>query len=144
MTENDKQAVTYSISELSREFQVTSRALRLYEEEGLLSPQRVGTRRIYSERERVRLRLVLRGKRLGWSLSDIKESFNLYDSSHGEEAQLERFHDARASHGLGGSVLRVHRPGPVQKGSRRAQAHVRTGRPRVAASALASCPAASC
>ncbi|MCH7880972.1 MAG: MerR family DNA-binding transcriptional regulator [Proteobacteria bacterium] len=93
MTENDKQAVTYSISELSREFQVTSRALRLYEEEGLLSPQRVGTRRIYSERERVRMRLVLRGKRLGWSLSDIRESFDLYDSSHGEEAQLERMLD---------------------------------------------------
>ena len=90
MTESDKQAVTYSISELAREFRVTSRALRLYEEGGLLNPQRVGTRRIYSERERVRLRLVLRGKRLGWSLSDIKESFNLYDSSHGEEAQLER------------------------------------------------------
>ena len=93
MTESDKQAVTYSISELSREFQVTSRALRLYEEEGLLSPQRVGTRRIYSERERVRMRLVLRGKRLGWSLSDIRESFDLYDSSHGEEAQLERMLD---------------------------------------------------
>ena len=93
MTESDKQAVTYSISELAREFRVTSRALRLYEEGGLLNPQRVGTRRIYSERERVRLRLVLRVKRLGCALSDIKESFNLYDSSHGEEAQLERMLD---------------------------------------------------
>ncbi|MEE8365673.1 MAG: MerR family DNA-binding transcriptional regulator [Gammaproteobacteria bacterium] len=93
MTESDNQTVTYSISELASEFQVTSRALRLYEEEGLLSPQRVGTRRIYSERERVRMRLVLRGKRLGWSLSDIRESFDLYDSSHGEEAQLERMLD---------------------------------------------------
>jgi DNA-binding transcriptional MerR regulator len=93
MTESDKQTVTYSISELAGEFQVTSRALRLYEESGLLNPKRIGTRRIYSERERVRLRLVLRGKRLGWSLSDIKESFDLYDSSHGEEAQLERMLD---------------------------------------------------
>ncbi len=89
MTKIDKQTVTYTISELAGEFQVTSRALRLYEEEGLLSPERVGTRRIFHERERVRLRLVLRGKRLGWSLSEIRELIDLYDSSHGEEAQLE-------------------------------------------------------
>ena len=80
---------TYAIGELASEFQVTSRTLRLYEEEGLLKPQRAGTRRIYSERNRVRLRLILRGKRLGWSLAEIKELFDLYDSSHGEEAQLE-------------------------------------------------------
>lgn len=81
---------TYAIGELAAEFGVTSRALRLYEEEGLLNPLREGTRRIYRERDRVRLRLILRGKRLGWSLSDIRESFDLYDSSLGEEAQLER------------------------------------------------------
>lgn len=80
---------TYSIGQLAEEFDVTSRALRLYEEEGLLNPLREGTRRIYRERDRVRLRLILRGKRLGWSLSEIRESFDLYDSSHGEEAQLE-------------------------------------------------------
>jgi DNA-binding transcriptional MerR regulator len=80
---------TYAIGELASEFEVTSRTLRLYEEEGLLIPLRVGTRRIYSERNRVRLRLILRGKRLGWSLAEIKELFDLYDSSHGEEAQLE-------------------------------------------------------
>jgi len=80
---------TYTIGEMAKEFEVTSRTLRLYEEEGLLKPQRVGTRRIYSERNRVRLRLILRGKRLGWSLAEIKELFDLYDSSHGEEAQLE-------------------------------------------------------
>lgn len=80
---------TYSIGELAEEFGVTSRALRLYEEEGLLDPQREGTRRIYNERNRVRLRLILRGKRLGWSLSEIRESFDLYDSSLGEEAQLQ-------------------------------------------------------
>jgi DNA-binding transcriptional MerR regulator len=79
---------TYTISELAREFGVTSRALRLYEESGLLAPKREGTRRIYAERDRVRLRLVLRGKRLGWSLAEIRESFNLYDSSMGEQAQL--------------------------------------------------------
>jgi DNA-binding transcriptional MerR regulator len=79
---------TYTISELAREFGVTSRALRLYEESDLLAPKREGTRRIYADRDRVRLRLVLRGKRLGWSLAEIRESFNLYDSGMGEVAQL--------------------------------------------------------
>lgn len=79
----------YAISELASEFGVTSRALRLYEESGLLCPHREGTKRLYSERERVRLRLILRGKRVGCSLSEIKELFDLYDSSSGEKAQLE-------------------------------------------------------
>jgi DNA-binding transcriptional MerR regulator len=80
---------TYTIGELAEEFGITSRTLRLYEEEGLLDPRREGTRRIYNERNRVRLRLILRGKRLGWSLSEIRESFQLYDSGLGEGAQLE-------------------------------------------------------
>ncbi|MCZ6722481.1 MAG: MerR family DNA-binding transcriptional regulator [Gammaproteobacteria bacterium] len=88
-SDSTSESITYAIGELAGEFGVTSRALRLYEEEGLLKPRRIGTRRIYSERNRVRLRLILRGKRLGWSLSEIKELFDLYDSSHGEEAQLE-------------------------------------------------------
>lgn len=79
---------TYTISQLANEFGVTSRALRLYEESGLLAPHREGTKRIYAERDRVRLRLIQRGKRLGWSLAEIGESFDLYDSSMGEEAQL--------------------------------------------------------
>ncbi len=79
---------TYTISELASEFGVTSRALRLYEESQLLAPSREGTRRIYAERDRVRLRLIQRGKRLGWSLAEIGESFDLYDSNLGEEAQL--------------------------------------------------------
>ncbi len=78
----------YTISELSREFDVTSRALRLYEETGLLSPNREGTRRIYAERDRVKLRLILRGKRLGCSLSEIKEIFDIYNTKSGEKAQL--------------------------------------------------------
>jgi len=89
LDDSKKAGRSYSIGELAEEFGVTSRALRLYEEEGLLDPERDGTRRIYSERDRVRLRLILRGKRLGWSLAEIRESFDLYDSSHGEEAQLE-------------------------------------------------------
>jgi DNA-binding transcriptional MerR regulator len=80
---------TYGIGELAEEFGITSRTLRVYEEQGLLDPRREGTRRIYNERNRVRLRLILRGKRLGWSLSEIRESFDLYDSSLGEAAQLE-------------------------------------------------------
>ncbi len=80
---------TYGIGELATEFGITSRTLRVYEEEGLLDPYREGTRRIYNERNRVRLRLILRGKRLGWSLAEIRESFDLYDSNLGEQAQLE-------------------------------------------------------
>jgi len=85
---NSKNTTTYTIGELANEFDVTSRALRLYEESELLSPKREGTKRIYAERDRVRLRLILRAKRLGWSLAEVKEIFDLYDSSHGEEAQL--------------------------------------------------------
>jgi len=80
---------SYTIGELAEEFGITARTLRVYEEQGLLDPKREGTRRIYSERNRVRLRLILRGKRLGWSLSEIRESFDLYDSSSGEAGQLE-------------------------------------------------------
>lgn len=79
---------TYTIGELASEFDVTSRALRLYEESELLAPKREGTKRIYAERDRVRLRLILRAKRLGWSLAEVKEIFDLYDFSHGKEAQL--------------------------------------------------------
>ena len=79
---------TYTIGELANEFDVTSRALRLYEESDLLAPKREGTKRIYAEKDRVRLRLILRAKRLGWSLAEVKEIFDLYDSSHGKEAQL--------------------------------------------------------
>ena len=96
MKHDDSDDKTYGIGELAEEFGVTSRALRLYEEEGLLDPQREGTRRIYNERDRVRLRLILRGKRLGWSLAEIRESFDLYDSDQGEEAQLESMLDKLA------------------------------------------------
>jgi DNA-binding transcriptional MerR regulator len=87
---DSKESKNYSIGELASEFAVTSRAIRLYEESELLKPAREGTRRIYSDRDRVRLRLILRGKRLGWSLAEIKEIFDLYDSNNGEETQLIR------------------------------------------------------
>lgn len=82
---------TFSISELAREFGVTTRTIRHYEEQGLLSPRREGTSRIFSARDRVRLKLALRGKRLGFSLSDIRELFELYDLARDERKQLEEF-----------------------------------------------------
>ena len=79
----------YSITDLAKEYEVTPRALRLYEESGLLEPLREGQKRIYSERDRVRLRLIVRGKRIGCSLAEIKEMFDMYDdSSQGERRQI--------------------------------------------------------
>src|SRR3972149_10172580 len=80
----------YSISDLAHEFDVTPRAIRFYEDEGLLTPRREGSRRIYSKRDYVRLKLVLRGKRLGVSLAQVREMFDLDDSAKGERAQLEK------------------------------------------------------
>ena len=81
---------TYSISELAKEFDVTTRAIRLYEESGLLAPERDGNRRIYHEKDRVRLRLTLRGKRIGFTLAEVKDMFDLYDSKpiDGEKKQI--------------------------------------------------------
>lgn len=84
-------ARTFSITELAREFEVTTRTIRHYEEQGLLSPRREGTSRIFSARDRVRLKLALRGKRLGFSLGDIRELFALYDLARDEKKQLEEF-----------------------------------------------------
>ena len=84
----------WSISDLAQEFALTTRAIRFYEDEGLLAPQREGTRRIYGARERTRLKLILRGKRLGLSLVEIKEILDLYDSRQGDRAQLAKFVDA--------------------------------------------------
>ena len=84
-------AATFTISELAREFGVTTRTIRFYEDEGLLSPAREGTNRIFSQRDRVRLKLALRGKRLGFSLTEIRELFELYDISRDEHKQLQEF-----------------------------------------------------
>ncbi len=82
---------TYSISELAREFAITTRAIRFYEDKQLLTPKREGNSRIYSRADRTRLKLVLRGKRLGWPLDDIKSVIELYDAhaGQGERLQLE-------------------------------------------------------
>ncbi len=84
---------TYTISDLAREFDVTTRTIRHYEDQGLLCPARQGVSRIFSARDRVRLKLALRGKRLGFSLNEIKEIFDLYDVSQDERQQLEVFLD---------------------------------------------------
>ena len=82
---------TYTISELATEFGVTTRTMRHYEDEGLLTPRREGTSRLFSNRYRVRLKLALRGKRLGFSLAEIRELFDLYDQTRDEKRQLEEF-----------------------------------------------------
>lgn len=82
---------TYTISDLAREFDVTTRTLRHYEDQGLVTPTRDGINRIFSHRDRVRLKLALRGKRLGFSLSEIRELFELYDLSNDDRRQLEEF-----------------------------------------------------
>ena len=78
----------YSIGDLSREFKVTLRTLRFYEDKGLISPERKGTTRIYSRRDRGRLKLILRGKKVGFSLEDIREMLDLYDLRDGQITQL--------------------------------------------------------
>ena len=82
---------TFTISELATEFDVTTRTIRHYEDEGLLNPRREGTNRLFSNRDRVRLKLALRGKRLGFSLAEIRELFNLYDLARDEKQQLQEF-----------------------------------------------------
>ncbi|EKP0308496.1 MerR family DNA-binding transcriptional regulator [Aeromonas veronii] len=81
-------AITYSISELAHEFDVTPRTIRYYEDEGLLTPQREGQTRIYSHRDKIRLKLTLRGKRLGFSLAEIRELFDMYDTDKSSKTQL--------------------------------------------------------
>lgn len=82
---HDRQA--YSITDLSEEFGVTARALRFYEDEGLIAPERHGLARVYSRRDRARLAWILRGKRVGFSLSDIREMIDLYDADEEHEEQ---------------------------------------------------------
>jgi DNA-binding transcriptional MerR regulator len=80
---------TYSISDLSREFDITTRSIRFYEDQGLLEPQRRGQTRIYNRGDRVRLKLVLRGKRLGFSLAETLRLFELYDTDKTSATQLK-------------------------------------------------------
>lgn len=82
---------TLSISDLAREFDVTTRAIRFYEEQGLLEPERRGQERIYTAKDRTTLKLILRGKRIGFSLAECKELIELYDPASGNRKQLDTF-----------------------------------------------------
>ena len=93
--------VEFSISELAHEFDVTPRAIRFYEDQRLLAPRREGQRRIYTARDRTRLKLTLRGKRLGLSLSEIRELIDMYEPGRDERPQLERFLSVLESHKAG-------------------------------------------
>jgi DNA-binding transcriptional MerR regulator len=87
-------AATFSITELSREFDITPRAIRFYEDHGILAPARVGPgglRRVYSPRDRTRLKLTLRGKRLGLSLNQVRELIDMYESPKDAVPQARRF-----------------------------------------------------
>ncbi|WP_047044601.1 MerR family transcriptional regulator [Vibrio mexicanus] len=75
---------TFKISDLAKEFDVTTRSIRFYEDMDLIHPTRKGSTRIYQQRDKVRLKLILRGKRLGFSLAEIRELFELYDTHQGE------------------------------------------------------------
>jgi DNA-binding transcriptional MerR regulator len=91
-------ARTYTIGELAREFDLTTRAIRFYEEAGLLSPQRKGRLRVYTQGDRTRLKLTQRGKRLGLSLAEIKELVMMYESPRDTVPQLRRYLEVLAAH----------------------------------------------
>nr|WP_295776850.1 MerR family DNA-binding transcriptional regulator [Rhodoferax sp.] len=96
-------STTYSIGDLAREFDLTTRAIRFYEDLGLLEPQRTGPggrSRVYSGRDRTRLKLTLRAKRLGLSLTEAKDIIQMYDSPRDTGAQLQKFLDVLALHRL--------------------------------------------
>jgi DNA-binding transcriptional MerR regulator len=89
---------TFSIGELAREFGVTTRAIRFYEDCGLLEPERSGRQRVYSVRDRTRLKLTLRGKRLGLKLAEVKELVDMYESRRDTGPQLRRYLGVLARH----------------------------------------------
>ena len=92
---------TFTITELAREFDITARTIRFYEDQGLLSPKREGAggrSRVYTARDRTRLKLTLRGKRLGLALSEIKSLVDMYESPKDTSAQMNRFLGVLAQH----------------------------------------------
>ena len=86
---NSKEEQTFTIGELAKEFDITPRSIRFYEEQGLITPSRTGQNRIYNNKDRVRLKLILRGKRLGFSLAEVNNLFELYDTNPDSAIQLE-------------------------------------------------------
>lgn len=101
---------TYSITELSRELDITTRTIRFYEEQGMLSPERRGLERVYSARDKVTLKLILRGKRIGFSLAECRDLIGLYDPAGDNQKQLttllEKITERRAQ--LDQQLLDIH------------------------------------
>ena len=91
-------AATFTIGELAREFGLTTRAIRFYEDCGLLTPQRAGRNRVYTARDRARLTLTLRGKRLGLKLAEVKDLVDMYESPRDTQPQLKKFLVVLATH----------------------------------------------
>ncbi|MET3918226.1 DNA-binding transcriptional MerR regulator [Variovorax sp. OAS795] len=91
-------AQTFTISQLAKEFDLTTRAIRFYEDMGLLTPERSGMQRVYTARDRARLTLTLRAKRLGLSLTEAKEILDMYDSPRDTVPQLEKFLGVLGTH----------------------------------------------
>jgi len=89
---------TWTISELSREFDITPRTIRFYEDQGIVSPSRDGRNRVYSPRDRTRLKLTLRGKRLGLPLSEIRTLIDMYDSPADNALQLRQYLSVLTAH----------------------------------------------
>jgi len=89
---------TFTIGELARDFDLTTRAIRFYEDCGLLTPQRSGRNRVYTARDRTRLKLTLRGKRLGLTLAEVKELVDMYESPRDTQPQLKKFLVVLANH----------------------------------------------
>lgn len=87
---SNHQNETYSISELAQEFDITTRTIRFYEEKGLLTPDRNGSNRLYNQADRVKLKLILRGKRLGFTLTESRDIIEMYDPSQGNTEQLQK------------------------------------------------------
>ena len=84
----NQQATIFAISDLAREFGITPRTIRFWEDQGILAPQRAGSKRVFTRRDRARLKMALRGKRLGLSLAEIKDLIGMYNSTADETPQL--------------------------------------------------------
>lgn len=89
MMKNDKTTI-YTISDLAQRFDITTRAIRFYESEGLLSPERDGQKRLYRHKDYITLKLILRGKRLGWSLAESRELIQMYGSGKSNQEQYQK------------------------------------------------------
>ncbi len=88
-----KEPQLHTISDFAKEFDVTTRTLRFYETEGLLEPKRIGQKRLYSDKDRVKLKLIIRGKRLGFTLAESKELIGMYDPTGDNDKQLQKLID---------------------------------------------------